>query len=252
MSEKELTGYELLKERKIGDRRYELASRGKCSCCGNDVLEIWRWSGASVSRYRLGHFDPEAFEDFVETLDDQFLQTSDKVLPEFYRKLQEKNSPEGIEADFSYEFRLLEYGRQRALALQKLDYLKVLLSDKKPRRKDRQAARLGFELGFATAEHRLMSIYEDYIHDGVAMAEWRHAGLPLAREERLRQGARTRTEILAAAKKLYAVDPTLIRNDSETARRILQLRLPALHKGPNQQLSVDAITRHLRAARREE
>ena len=107
--------------------------------------------------------------------------------PEFYRKLQEKNSPEGIEADFSYEFRLLGYGRQRALALQKLDYLKVLLSEKKPMRKDRQAVRLGFELGFAAAEHRLMSFYEDYIHDGVAMAEWRHAGLPLAREERLRQ-----------------------------------------------------------------
>ncbi len=70
-----------------------------------------------------------------------------------------------------------------------------------------------FELGFAAAEHRLMMFYEDYIHDGVAMAEWRHSGLPLAREERLRQGARTRKEILAAAKQLCVEDPTLIRND---------------------------------------
>ena len=32
------------------------------------------------------------------------------------------------------------------------------------------------------------------------------SGLPLARQERLRQGARTRTEIVAAANKLYAAD----------------------------------------------
>jgi hypothetical protein len=253
MSNKELTGYQPLRARTIGDRNYELASRGVYSCCGNAVFEIWRWSGASISRYRLPeHFDSDDFDDFVETLDEQFLQTSDKILVEFYEKLQEKNSKEGIDADFSYEFRLLEYGRQRALALQKLDYLPVLLSDKTPVENDKIAVRLAFELGFATSEHRLMVIYEDYVHDGVAMSEWRKAGLPLARGERLRQGARTRKEILAAAEKLYAADASLIRNDSETAKRILEMRLPALQKGANQQLSLDAVTRHLRAGRRKQ
>jgi len=187
----------------------------------------------------------------METLDDQFLQTSDKLLDEFHRELTDKNSPDGIQADFSYEFRLLEYGRQRVIALQKLGLFDVLLSDETPTRNSQLAVRLAFELGVAVAEHRLMTIYEDYIHDGVAMSEWRHAGLPLAREERLRQGLRTRREILGAAKKLYAADPSLVRNDSETARRVLRMQLPALQKGGNQQLSLDAITRHLRAARRE-
>jgi hypothetical protein len=253
MSDRELTGYNPIRERIIGDRRYELSSRGTCSCCGEDVLEIWRWCGTSISRYRLPeHFQQNAFEEFTDTLDSQFLQTSDKLLPNFHQELQTKNTPEGIQADFTYEFRLLEYGRQRAIALQKLEYLDDLLSDETPVENDKLAVRLAFELGVATAEHRLMTIYEDYIHDGVAMSEWRHAGLPLAREERLRQGARTRKEILAAAKKLYAGDPALIRNDSETARRILKLNLPALEKGRGQHLSVDAITRHLREGRRQE
>ena len=76
-------------------------------------------------------------------------------------------------------------------------------------------------------------------------------GLPKAREERLRQGAKTRAEIVTAAKQLYRSDPLLARNDTETARRILQMRLPALRRGNNQQVSIDAITRHLRASRRE-
>jgi hypothetical protein len=84
--------------------------------------------------------------------------------------------------------------------------------------------------------------------------QWKN-GEPLAflkaREERLRQGAKTRTEIVGAAKRLYQSDPNLIRNDTETARRILELRLPALQRGANQQVSIDAITRHLRASRRE-
>jgi hypothetical protein len=95
-----------------------------------------------------------------------------------------------------------------------------------------------------------MTAYEDYLHDGVAMSEWRNTGLPRARQEGLRQGARTRQEVLSAATRLYESDASLVRNDSETARRILAMRLPALQKGPNQQLSIDAVTRHLRAGRR--
>jgi hypothetical protein len=35
-----------------------------------------------------------------------------------------------------------------------------------------------FELGFAAAYHRMMINYEDYVYDGIAMREWRTAGLP--------------------------------------------------------------------------
>jgi len=244
-------GYDPIQEKLIGDRRYELLSRGRCLCCNLEILEIWRWSGASFARYKLPRdFDTEEFSDYVDLLDGQFLQSSAELFADFYRELQKKNSRDGIEADYSYEFRLLEYARQRASALDKIGYLDVLTSNERVTEENQLIARLSFELGFAAAEHRLMTCYEDYLHDGIAMSEWRRAGLPKAREERLRLGSRTRNEIVAAAKRLYAADPSLVRNDTETAREILKLKLPALQKGGNQQLSLDAITRHLREARR--
>jgi hypothetical protein len=196
------------------------------------------------------YFDQDAFDKYVEDLDAQFLQSSADILAEFYQELRTVSSPEGIDADFSYEFKLIEYGRQRASELQKLGYIEVLTSPDPVSRNDEVAIRLAFELGFAVAEHRLIAAYEDYICDGIAMSEWRSAGLPRARQERLRQGARTRQEVLNAAKRLYEKDASLVRNDSETARRILAMRLPGLQKKENVQLSVDAVTRHLREGRR--
>jgi hypothetical protein len=146
------------------------------------------------------HFDQEKFDAFVENLDEQFLQSSAVILEDFHRELQKVNSPEGIAANFSYEFKVIEYGRQRASELEKLGYLEVLTSADRVNGNDEVAVRLAFELGFAAAEHRVMTAYEDYLHDGIAMSEWRSAGLPRARQKRLRQGARTRQEVLSAAK----------------------------------------------------
>lgn len=253
MSESDLREYNPLQERKIGDRQYELLSHGQCSCCNVEILEIWRWSGASFARYKLPKsFDVKEFYSYVDLLDEQFIQSSSELFAEFYRELQKKNSPEGIEADSSFEFRLLEYGRQRASALDELGYLDALVADKPVTDEVHLATRLSFELGYAAAEHHVMTVYEDYLHAGVAMSEWRHAGLPKAREERLRQGNRTREAVLAAAKQLYTTNPDLIRNDTEVGRRILKMKLPPLQKGGGQQLSVDAITRHLREARRKD
>jgi hypothetical protein len=244
-------GYEPIRERQIDDRKYELLSRGPCSCCGVEMLEVWRWSGAAFSRYKTPtNFTAEEFDFFVELIDEQLLQSSSELLEGFHTKLQDRNSNEGIYADYSYAFRLMEYGRQKTSALEKMKYLRVLTSNDTPSNKTEEAIRLSFELGYAAAEYRLIDVYEDYVHDGIAMSEWRHAGLPKAREERLRQGMRTRIEVLAAAKRLYAENPSLVRNDSETAREILKLNLPAMQKGRGQQLPVDAITRHLRAARK--
>ena len=231
MSETNSSGYNSLRERKIAGWLYELHSRGKCSCCNVDILEIWRWAGASFARYRLPqHFDQDTFDAYVEDLDEQFLLSSADILADFYEELEKVNSPEVIEANFSYEFKLIEYGRQRASKLQKLGYSEILTSNDPVNRDDRVAIRLAFELGFAAAKHRLMTAYEDYLHDGVAMSEWRNTGLPRARQEGLRQGARTRQEVLSAATRLYENDASLVRNDSETARRILAMRLPALQK----------------------
>ncbi len=225
-------GYEPISERQIADRKYDLLSRGPCSCCGVEIFEIWRWSGASFSRYKTPpNFTAEEFDYFVELIDEQLLQSSSELLEGFHARLQDRNSKEGIDADYSYAFRLMEYGRQKVCALEKMKYLRVLTSNDIPRNKTEEAIRLSFELGYAAAEYRLIDVYEDYVHDGIAMSEWRHAGLPKAREERLRQGMRTRNEVQAAAKRLYAENPLLIRNNSETARKILKLNCLPCRKG---------------------
>jgi hypothetical protein len=160
------------------------------------------------------------------------------------------NSDTGIEADISFAFRLLEYGRNRLCELSKLDALNALLTDEEPNNDRDRALRLAFELGSAAAEYRVVDTWEDYIRNGIALAEGREEGLPKARAERKRQGEKTRNAILKAAQELYAKRPELIRNDTQTAREILKMKLSALEKGHGCHLGLDSITKHLRQARK--
>jgi hypothetical protein len=66
-------------------------------------------AGASFSRYKVPpNFTAAEFDYFVELIDEQLLQSSSELLEGFYIKLQDRNSKEGIEADYSYAFRLME------------------------------------------------------------------------------------------------------------------------------------------------
>src|SRR5574337_1034887 len=239
MADKWKSVFQPLKTYTIEDRTYELLRRGVCSCCDQQMFEVWRWAGAIYSRYILrNNFDPDGFEDYVRDLDQEFLECSADLLGDFHHELGKINSKNGIQDDGSYAFRLAEYGRQRAMTLQSLGNFDLLLSRDKPNDDQGKAVMAAFELGFAAAFHRRMINYEDYVYDGIAMEEWRTAGLPKAREERLRQGAKTRAEIVGAAKSLYRSNPLLVKNDTETARRILQMRLPALRRGANGQVGL--------------
>jgi hypothetical protein len=239
-----------LRVKKIDDRSYELYLR-RCSNCEIDHFEVWRWCGLSFSRYHLpNHFSEDDFEAFVDNIDDMLLTKACDVFVDFFQDLRKVHSPAGIIADHSFSFRLMEYARHRCSKLEKLGLLNVLASGDEPANKLQRAAQAAFELGMATAEYRLLTIYEEYVHAGIAAEEWREAGLPRAREERLRQGAKTREAIVKAAKRVYVLDRDLVRNDVETARRILKLDLPELQKGKGLQIGIDAVTRHLRAARK--
>ncbi len=250
MSEGEYGPKHPVDEIKVGDREYQLLAR-KCDRCNNDHYEIWRWCGASFARWHMHlNFVPGDFQRYVEILDDQLLVSSNELLDDFHQEMDKINCSEGIAADWTYSFRLMEYARQRASLLNRLGFLDILLSEHPPQEPHEIAVRAAFELGHAAAERKLIADYEEYLFDGFAVSEWREAGLPKAREERIRQGERTRGEILKAAKLLYSKDPNLARNDTETARQILKMKLPGLQKGKGQQLSLDAITRHLREARK--
>lgn len=248
MSE-ESSKYKPIRQIQIADRRYELLCL-PCSVCGKDYYEIFRWTSCNLSRYRMpDDFDPNDFETFVDNIDGLLLETAPELFEKFWECLDSINSPNGIDADFSFAFRLIEYGRQKTSALKKLGYLDAITMPSQPTKPDQSAVRLAFELGYAVSQHQIMANFENYFDDGYAMSEWRESGLPKAREERLRQGARTRAAIAKAAERLYTEDHSLIRNDLETARRILKLDIPELQKGNGLQIGIDAITRHLRAIR---
>jgi hypothetical protein len=234
----------------ISDREYELHCR-KCPKCSGPHYQIWRWIGASFACYRMQpDFHPDDFAEFVEMIDAQLLQCSAGLLYDLHSELEKVNSPQGIEADWSFSFRLIDYARDRASFLRRTGHFGTLLHRGSSEDEFSQVLKAAFELGSAAAEHRIMVNYEKYFWDGIAMSEWRDAGLPKAVEERRRQGARTRALIVEAARELYSKNPALIRNDLETARQIIKMRLPGLQKGNGIQLSVDAITRHIRSARK--
>jgi hypothetical protein len=233
----------------IEDRAYELRER-RCEKCETLHLEVWRWCGLSFSRYFMpDDFDPKNFQTFVDHIDDMLLMRACDVFGDFFQDLAKVHSPAGMVADGSFSFRLLEYARHRCATLKKQNLLDAITSEDSPGTDVEKAVRAAFELGMATAEHRLIAVYEDYVYDGMALEDWRESGLPKARAERLRQGARTRGAIVKAAKRVYALNRDLIRNDVEAARRILKLDLPELQKGHGMQIGIDAVTRHLRAAR---
>jgi hypothetical protein len=242
--------YPVVASIKLGDRLYELLCR-KCDVCNDDHYQVFRFCGPTFACYRFPHeLDLSSFEDFVRQIDEKLLQSSHEMLRDFELELQKINSPAGIEANHSMEFLLAEYARQRLAILKDMGMLDALYTREGPTSEAERALRLAFELGAAVSEHKVMSTYEEYFWDGVAMAEWRESGLPKAREERLRQGARTREAIMRAAKRLYQTRPELIRNDTETAREIQKMKLPELRRGDEHQLGTDAITKHLRSARR--
>jgi hypothetical protein len=246
-----LDNVELVRSLRIDDRLYELCSRW-CGDCGEYHFEVARWCGASFSRYNLtAGFAIDDFDSFVETIDETLLMTAPELAEDFHHALIKDNSKYGIVADGSFAFRLLEYGRHRASTLQKLGMLCAVTDDREPHNDTERAVRAAFEFGMAASEHRVMHLFEDYIFDGISMAEWRESGLPRAREERLRHGARTRHAVVEAAKKLYAEERLLLRNDSATAKRILALKLPELQKGMGRQVNPDTVTKHLRAARKD-
>lgn len=157
----------------IEDREYNLIKQ-ICTKCGEDMYVIWRWHGASFSRYFMDEdFSPSAFAEFAHSLDDSLGISSADLLAEYKEDLDKKNTAVAIYADFSYAFRLLEYGRHRISKLHKLGALETLLSREPTTTPTSEAVRAAFELGVAAAEHKIMNVFEDYMY---AAWNWKNGG----------------------------------------------------------------------------
>ncbi|MDH3667806.1 MAG: hypothetical protein OEN23_12835 [Paracoccaceae bacterium] len=85
---------------------------------------------------------------------------------------------------------------------------------------------------------------------GYRVFEGRELGRKEAQKAHRRATMKKRRTIIKAAKQLYADDPKLERNDSETARKIEAMWLPELLKGKGNYLSPDRIRAYIADARR--
>ena len=84
------------------------------------LLTLKSTDGAVPRSFRYffpAEYDVDDFEPFVHNVDDALLMTAAEAIQEFHRELMQVNSPHGIQADHSFAFRLLEYGRHRASTL---------------------------------------------------------------------------------------------------------------------------------------
>ena len=244
----------IIDEIQIMDRTYNLAV-APCKNCGEMHYKVARWAGYSYSLYSLPNdFDPKQFATFVDNVEDTMLINYADIMHSLRHNIDMVNDPEqGIENDGSYLSILMDYARLRASHLQKRGLLTALFSEPAiPKNKTEEDVINAFELGFSAAELRLKDVYEDAIFEGFRLQEGREVGLPAAREARIRRGRKSRKAVIRAAKELYKKTPDLLRNDSETGRRIEAQNLTNLRKSDGTYIGAEAIVKHLRQARKDD
>ena len=103
-----------------------------------------------------------------------------------------------------------------------------------------------FVLGYLACDNWRTINHEDAVIEGYRRQEAREAGRRLAVDARSRIGRHSRQAVINAAKEIYKREPKLRRNDSQTASRIAQLKLPTLRKHDGTFLGNQVIINHLR------
>lgn len=242
----EVSDFRIVRRIDIADTTYELAA-GTCKC-GEFVYRLIRSCGAALSVYQISEEDCANLDEYVATLHESFSIDVVTKLNELRETIDEYNSKGLFQAEQMQAFgvRLIDKARLICNRLSKNGVLLQILQEADDPENDFASA---FILGCIATENHWLRAHEDAVFEGYAHIEGREAGRPLALAARIRQGKRTRKAVLRAASKLYAGDPSLLRNDSKTASQIVGLKIRELQKRDGTYLGTDAIIKHLRAAR---
>jgi hypothetical protein len=239
----------LLRTFEIGDRVYELYAR-VCTECGEDFYSVMRTSGMNVSIFHFGHRDMDGFEEFCKDVDEDLLFAAPQLVAEFLKDLQKINSKNGIEANFSFVFRLLEFGRIRMLRLKALGVEKALQDTAEKLPKESAKMQAAFELGFAAGQYAANKHSEDFFWEGVRTIEAREAGQERARLALSRKGKKTRAAVAHAAEEIRRSRPEIGHNIAAVAREILKLGKPELCRSDGRPISEETVCKYLREARK--
>jgi hypothetical protein len=233
---------------KHGDTTYELYV-GACGCCGtHPVFRLMRLFGSSLSIYELSAEDCRNLDEYVANLHESFSIDVVAKLTQLRATIEEFNSKGFFETEGVHpsNVRLIDKARLIANRLSKQGKLQEIIDHADDSQHDLASA---FILGCIATENHWLTVHEDAVFEGYAHIEGRESGRPLALAARIRQGKRTRSAVIDAVAKLYAQDPSLQRNDTKTANRMVSLKLDSLKKRDGTYLGSDAIVKHLRAAR---
>jgi hypothetical protein len=233
---------------RLGDCTYELFV-GKCSC-GEPNYRLMRTCGASISIYQISPEDCENLDEYVAKLNASFTVDVGSKMYRLRETIKEFNAKGLFEAEGLdvYHVRLIDKARLILSRFSKTGKLKEILDKPDDIENDIAAA---FLLGCLASENFWIETHEEAVFEGYAHIEGRESGRPLAVAARLRQGKRSRRAVIDAASKLYSKQPLLRRNDSRTATLIAEMHVEALRKRDGTYLGSEAITKHMRAARRE-
>jgi len=231
-----------------GDREYALLE-GHCKSCDSHRYFVRRLSGIYYTEFRLAeNFRREDFRNFCDDVDEDLFQSAPTLLERFHDELLKVNEPHGIQADGTFTLRLLEYGRTRLICLQRLNAFDGLLDKIGPPERADAALRAAFELGFAAGKYDVENLTEELYWEGFLAREAREQGQARAKAALKSKGQQTRTAIKNAAERLYQQEPDLIRNDTATARMMLERGMVEVQNN-GQPLRIDTICKYLRRAR---
>jgi hypothetical protein len=208
-----------------------------------------RTSRTLLSVFEISEEDYKNLDKYIAVLNSNFKIDVATRLSYLRKTIFDLNSNGYFEAEGMQPARVRMIDRARLILnrFAKNGTLKRLLENADEVEDDLTSA---FVLGCLATENHWLEIHEDAVFEGYAHMEGREAGRPLARAARLRQGKKTRRAVLAAAAAVYEKDPSLRRNDSRAASRILSMKPDALRKTDGTYLGADAIIKHLRAARK--
>lgn len=209
-----------------------------------------RSSGMHVSFYHFHDLSPDDFEEFCKEIDDDLFVSAPQLASEFYQDLKEINSTDGIKADFSFKFRVLEFGRIRMSRIKELGFERALRDTSERLCTESAAIQAAFELGFAAGQYSANKHSEEYFWAGVQTVEAREAGQERARRALVSKGKKTRAAIARAAEEVRHRRPDIAHNVAALAREILKLDWPELIRSDGSRMKEETVCKYLREARK--
>jgi hypothetical protein len=215
------------------------------------MYTVMRSSGMIFAMFNFGHMDvDDDFEVFCKDIDEDLLAKAPQLILEFRADLDKINSEHGIDADLSFPFRLLEFGRVKIVQLKKLGVVDALQDTSENLSKESAALQAAFEFGFAAGQYAVHKHSEEFFWAGVNTLQAREVGQERARRALTLKGKKTRAAVERAAEEVRRRRPDIAHNIAALAREIQKLGNDELCRSDGSPIAEGTICKYLRERRK--